>query len=82
MKHDSEFIAELSRATGMSRRTVRRGLDDLVSAGFLVRDQSGAYIASINGVPINDEPPADQAGGSLISLHGSVRPSSQTREPK
>jgi DNA-binding GntR family transcriptional regulator len=61
MKHDSEFVRALSRETGLSRRTIKRGLDDLISAGYLAHDARG-YVAVIK-----DEPPADQAEGSLFS---------------
>jgi DeoR/GlpR family transcriptional regulator of sugar metabolism len=61
MKHDPDLVRALRRESGLSRRTIRRGLDDLISAGYLIRDASG-YVAVIK-----DEPPADQAEGSLIS---------------
>jgi hypothetical protein len=61
MKHDSEFVRALSRETGLSRRTIKRGLDDLIGAGYLMRDTSG-YVAVMK-----NDPPADQAGGSPIS---------------
>jgi hypothetical protein len=61
MKHDPEFVRTLSRQTGLSRRTIKRGLDDLISAGYLTREASG-YVAVIK-----NEPPADRAEGSLIS---------------
>jgi DNA-binding transcriptional regulator YhcF (GntR family) len=51
MKHDSEFVRALSRETGLSRRTIKRGLDDLISAGYLAHDARG-YVAVIK-----DEPP-------------------------
>jgi len=63
MRHDPTLIGMLSGQTGLSRRTVRRGLDDLIREGFLVHDERG-YIAAFP----KEEPPTDQAGGSVISL--------------
>ena len=61
MKHPRAFVELLSRDTGLSHRAVKGGLDDLINAGLLMRDSSGAYIAVLK-----DEPPAG-AEGSLIS---------------
>lgn len=58
MKHDPIFVDAISRAIGISPRTVRRGLDDLIKAGYLAHDAHG-YLA------MKAEPPADQAEGSL-----------------
>jgi hypothetical protein len=61
MKHNPVFVEAISRATGMSPRAVRRGLDDLIRAGHLAHDGRG-YLAIMKA-----EPPADQAGGPLVS---------------
>jgi len=60
MRHDRELVRQLSRDTGLSRKTIKRGLDDLISAGHLAHDERG-YLALVKA-----EPPADQAGGSLV----------------
>jgi DNA-binding IclR family transcriptional regulator len=59
MKHDPTFVEAISRATGMSPRTVKRGLNELTRAGYLAHDARG-YFATMKA-----EPPADQAEGSL-----------------
>jgi DeoR/GlpR family transcriptional regulator of sugar metabolism len=60
VKHDPTIVEAISRATGMSPRTVKRGLNELIKAGYLATDPNG-YLA------IMKKPPADQAKGSAIS---------------
>jgi hypothetical protein len=62
VKHDPAIVEAISRATGMSPRTVKRGLNDLIRAGYLAHDARGGYLAIMKA-----EPPADQAEGSTNS---------------
>jgi DeoR/GlpR family transcriptional regulator of sugar metabolism len=61
LKHDRAIVEAISHATGMSPRTVRRGLNDLTRAGYLAHDARGYFAIT------KAEPPADQAEGSLVS---------------
>ena len=63
VKHNPAFVEAISRATGMSPRTVKRGLNDLIRAGYLAHDARGGYLAIMKA-----EPPADQARGPLVSV--------------
>jgi DeoR/GlpR family transcriptional regulator of sugar metabolism len=60
LRHNSALVEAISQATGISRRAIRRGLDDLINAGHLARDTRG-YVAIMK-----TEPPADQARGPLV----------------
>jgi hypothetical protein len=63
MKHPAAFVELLSRDTGLSLKDAEAGLNDLIEAGLLKRDRRGQYFAVLP----KDEPPADQAEGSISS---------------
>ena len=50
VRHNSALVEAISQATGISRRTIRRGLDDLINAGHLARDARG-YLAIMKTDP-------------------------------
>jgi DeoR/GlpR family transcriptional regulator of sugar metabolism len=62
VRHNSVLVEAISQATGTSRRTIRRGLDDLINPGHLASNSRG-YLAIMK-----TEPPADQARGPLVSV--------------
>jgi hypothetical protein len=49
--HDPSFVKQLSRDTGLSYRTIKLALDDLIKFGHLTHDGHGGYIATIKANP-------------------------------